>query len=368
MSKSSSCFLKLAPLSAAILAPLVMTLAALVTIAPAKTAHADEKVGTFSLDNIVLRPTYLSQEGQGGRFSLEDSQIGLSWRKDRHWSAHFDLGDTSYRNLPIYYGQNSPMYTGQNTAQFGLVDGYAEYDGVYGRVRAGLLPVDFGYEGTLDPAHRYFFYSQSIANRLVALDDEGVSFYTEHEGFFTELVLHNGSGDQSNSGNVWVTGNWGYAYMQNFKWEMSLQTGYIPGSATTNTQNVTVADFQPGVMARVRNGVMYVEYSPVYWDAIAEIGGGELVQDSKTSRYDYQLAQVTHNFTRNLSAGMRYDFYNPNMGMSGLGQTEMTALLMLKSDDGTSDLLFEGTKHFYETNQIHDDQLRVVWLLTPFAR
>ena len=326
-----------------------------------RQARADETVGTFSVDSVVLRPTYFSQEEQGGQFSLGDSEIGVLWRKNRHWSAHFDLGDTAYRNLPIYYNN------GVNETQFGLVDGYAEYDGIYGRVRAGLIPIDFGYEGVLDDAHRYFLYSQSIANRLVALRDEGVSFYTEHNGYFTELTVHNGSVDQSNGGDPWVTGDWGWSDSRTIRTMLSLQTGLVPAGLTTNDTAIDVANFQPGVTARVRNGAAFVEYTPLYWDVVAEIGGGEIVQNNKTGRYDYDLLQTIHDFSRNLAVGARYDYYDSDMGISGQAQTEFTALLMLKSDDASSNLIIEGTKHIYETNQIHDDQLRVEWLLTPFA-
>ncbi len=322
-------------------------------------AHAEEKIGTLSINDVRMRATYFSQEEKGGSFDLGNSAFGVLWRKDRHWSAHFTIGDQAYRNMPIYYSNTNP-------SQLGLVDAYAEYNGVYGRVRAGLIPIDFGYDGTLNEVHRYFQYSQSFSRRLIALSDEGVSFYTEHDGYFTELVIHNGSIDQANDGNPWLTGNWGWSNSRNLKVQLSLQTGVVSADLTTNSTN-TIAGFQPGITSRWRNGALFAEYTPLDWNVVGEIGGGEMVQNDETGRYDYQLLQVSRDLSRNWTVGTRYDFFDPNMAIGGDAETDLSVVVALKSDDDTSKLLLEGTAPLQQTHQVHDDQLRLVWLLTPFA-
>ncbi|OFZ16897.1 MAG: hypothetical protein A2Z20_09600 [Bdellovibrionales bacterium RBG_16_40_8] len=319
-----------------------------------------ETVGSFFIQSIHLRPTFLSQEDTGADFSLADSTFAIGWKKNKNLSVFFEVGSEKLRNLPAYYAASE-----QN--RLGFYKAFIEFQGVYGRFRFGLIPLNFGYDGILENYERIFNKSLLYSQRIIGISDYGMSFFSELNGYYTQLTIHNGEIDTTSDGRLWVSGNWGYTDGRNFRTQLSLQTGYVRGDVSTGATN-TLAGVVNGEIALWRNGVIFANWYQRNWNVVMQFGGGEVKQDDDTGRYSTEMYELTNTFTKNLGVGVRYDKLNPNRKASGDGVTEVSLMFLLKSIDSTSNFVILGTKAIEESSERHNDQLRIEWVLTPFAR
>lgn len=332
----------------------------LATVANTRPVFADEKIGTFAIDSVFLRPTFISDEVEGGQFSLTDSQFSLGWKKNNNLSASFTIGSELNRNLPIYYAA-------AEQDRLGFIESYAQYQNVYGVVRFGLIPLHFGYDGHIKPGERYFNRSQIYSERIIGLTDVGVSFYTENNGYFTQLAAHNGEVDTQSDGRPWVTGIWGYTNSRNLRVQLSMQTGSVKKEISQGA-TTTLAAVTNGEAAKWRHGDLFVHWSPRNWNIVLEATGGEVQQGDTKGGYRAHMLEVSHFFSKNFGTGLRYDEFDPNNKTSGDRQTDSSLVFVAKSDDATSAFYLLGTKSNEQANERPNDQLRVVWVLTPYAR
>jgi len=326
-----------------------------------QSAAASERIGVFNIEELILRPTLTSIEDQGEEFSLSDSSFALSWRRDKNLSARMAVGSELLRGMPIYY---SAAAIEDN---LGFYEAYAEYSGFFGSFRFGLIPLNFGYDGQISEADRYYNRAQPYSQRLVGLRDYGMSFTTEHRGYYTQLTAHNGEVDSTSDGRLWVSGNWGYTNRRNIRAQMSLQTGTVKGNSSTTATHTTGGVIN-GETAKWRHGAIFVNWYPRNWNVVVQSYGGEVDQNQQTGRFTGNMFELTRYFSKNFGAGVRYDLFDPNHDISGDKITEASLLLLFKSADSTSDFYLLGTKVYEQSNEVPNDQLRLVWLLTPFSR
>jgi len=321
---------------------------------------ASERVGVFSIEMIELRPTWRSEESDGSHFSLTDSNISFRWKLDKKLSATVSLGSQRERNLPIYY-------SAANDEQLGYYEAYAEYDAMYGRLRFGLLPLNFGYDGVLASSDRFFDRALPYEARAFGLRDTGFSFYTENKGYYTEVIGHNGEIDTEPDGRLWVTGRWGYTNERSFRTQLSLQTGYVEGVLSENSTN-TLGGVVNDKTAQWRNGLLFAHWYPRDWNVVAQLGGGEVVQENHRGRFRSNLIEVTHYFSKNFGFGFRYDQFDPNRDVAGDAVARSSTAFIFKSKDSTSNVCFMYSKVAEEQRQVPNDEMRLFWLLTPYAR
>ena len=323
-------------------------------------ATALEKVGEFKIETITLRPTWVSDEQTGADFVLSDSVAAFSWSKDKKLSVLAGVGSTLERNLPVYY-------TATNEDELGFYEMYAQYQGVYGKTRFGLIPLNFGYDGVIESSHRYFERALPYKQRAFGLRDYGFSFYTENKGYFTEIIAHNGEVDTTSDGRLWTTARWGFDKGKDFRAQVSLQTGYVKDEVSLgNTENV-LGGVTNGETAKWRNGLIFLNWYPRRWNVVFQYGGGEFVQGDREGQFSTQTLTVTRLFNNQYGAGFRYDEFDPNSDLSNDKITEYSLLLLAKSIDSTSTVYLAGTKVEEQGTEVANDQLRLVWLLTPYV-
>jgi hypothetical protein len=148
---------------------------------------------------------------------------------------------------------------------------------------------------------------------------------------------------------------------------MSLQTGFVESQVSAASEN-TVGGVVNGKTAQWRNGLFFINWYPRNWNVVMQVGGGEVEQDLKTGRYSSNMFELTRLFSKNFGAGLRYDQIDPNRNLSGDQITEASVMLLVKSTDSTSDFYLLGTKVIEESNERPNDELRLVWLLSPYSR
>lgn len=319
-----------------------------------------ERIGTFSIEEVRLRATWLNVEDDGSDFSLSDSSFSLRWRRDKRISAFVAVGSELSRNQPVYYAT-------MPEDRLGFYEAYAEYDGVYGRIRFGLIPLQFGYDGVLSSSERYFQRALPYTERIIGLRDQGLSFYTEHNGYYTQLAVHNGEVDAPSDGRPWISGNWGFSNKRHFRTQLSIQTGDVRGEVSSGASN-TIAGVVNGETAHWRNGLFFMHWYPRRWNIVVQMGGGEVQQGDREGRYNTNMIELTRYFSKGFGLGLRYDQLDPDRKTDGDMRTEASLVAVLKSDDSTSSLYLLGTKVIEEAHERPNDQLRLVWLLTPFSR
>jgi hypothetical protein len=321
---------------------------------------ADEKIGMFSIDSVFLRPEYISHEENGADISLSDSQFSLGWKKDNSFSAHMTVGSELQRNLPVYYATIPED-------RLGFIEAYALYQNVYGEFRFGLIPILFAYDGRIKPSERYYNRSQIYSHRVIGLTDQGLSFWTSHNGYYTQLAMHDGEIDTTSDGRPWVTGLWGYTNDRNVRSQLSIQTGSVKKEVSLGATN-SLAGVSNGDTAKWRSGNLFVNWYPRYWNIVFEFTGGEVQQGDDEGRYRAYMIEVSHFFTKNFGVGARYDDFDPNTDLTGDRQMDTSFVIVGKSDDSTSAFYLLGTKSNEQRGELPNDELRVVWVLTPYSR
>ncbi|MEQ1666225.1 MAG: hypothetical protein ABL927_12715, partial [Bdellovibrionales bacterium] len=204
------------------------------------------------------------------------------------------------------------------------------------------------------------------SERAFGLSDQGISFFTENSGYYTELIAHNGEIDGPSDGRIWVTGNWGFSNQQSFRAQLSLQTGYVEGSLSAGSTN-TLAGVTNGETARWRNGVLFMNWYERLWSAVLQYGGGEQTQGKITGRYETIMFSFTNTLSDFFGVGLRYEEFDPNRKMSGDRIRKSSLLFQFKDKKSNSNVLLEGTNVLEEHNKIPNDEIRLVWLLTPYT-
>ncbi|MEK6556400.1 MAG: hypothetical protein AABZ31_14220 [Bdellovibrionota bacterium] len=324
-------------------------------------AHADESVGRIKVEEVLLRPTYFSQEKEGGEFSFEDSSISVEWQKDQNFSARLMIGSTLERSVNQIYLETEP------DDALGFIEAYAQYTGIYGRVRAGLLPLNFGLAGMSEDYERIWPYSLLIEDRIIGLRDYGVSYYTSNNRFYTELVVHNGEVDtKPNDGNPWLTTRWGWKN-EKFQLQVTGQTGRT-NKDTTTLGSPTIGGWDRTKNAQWRFVALSLQWRLRKWEVNFQATSGEAQQreDEKT------LALYQFDFIRylgpNWGVGLRHDQYDPNTKAKDDRVSEESAIVFTKSDDATSLVSLVFTKVLEEQYQEPNDKLWLQWRLTPFVK
>lgn len=323
------------------------------------SAQADEVIGNFSIKDLHIRASLTNLHESETRFDLVGSFFALKWDKQDKYSAHLIVGSEQMRNLPVYYAAT-------NDDKLGLVEAYAEYADFFGRFRFGLIPLEFGYDGVLQSYEQIFGRSLFFTQRVIGLRDQGISFYTEHRGYYTQFAIHNGEIDTAHDNRLWTSANWGFSNERNMRIQLSLQSGYVESALSAGSTN-TLAGVTNGETARWRNGLFFVNWYPRDWNVVFELGGGELEQGLYEGRYNTSMFELSHQFSQRFISGLRYNQMDPNSKVEGDAITELSLLFMLKSKDSTGSIILQGTKVLEESNEIDNDQIRLVWVLTPIT-
>lgn len=325
-------------------------------------ARAEESVGKLRVEEILLRPTYFSSEGQGGQFSFNDSLVSFEWAKDDHVSAHIMIGSLLQRVIPSIYLETEPK------EELGFIEAYAQYTGVYGFVRAGLVPLGFGSSGLEQNHDRIWPKPMLFSERIMGERDYGVSFLTENNGYFAALTVHNGEVDQKPSdGNLWVTTRWGWANERKFQVQISGQAGRTDSDGTA-AGSQTLAGWDRTVGAQWRFGAFTLAYRPRNWEFQAQAVLGEREQKSKTDNLTVFQIDALRTLGRNWGVGLRHDEFDPDGKKNNDKVLRESAILFNQSDDATSLVSLVYTKRLEEKYQVHNDEIWFQWRVTPFVK
>ncbi len=329
-----------------ILLSLVLTLPAL----------AREQLGNLKVDNLVVRPQVRLLEPGKSNFELGESLFSVRWDMDTRIGAVFTVGAKDLIGTSAHFASTVNQ-------DLGFIEAYGEYNFDYGVIRAGLQPVAFGFEGMIGEADLDMPRSLLYQNRIVPLRDIGLSYGVQHNGFFTRLMVHNGESGANADDRPWYTAKWGWEKSNRWLLGFAGQTGSTKPASTSLSAD-TLAGVDPTKSALWRLGGPFVVWTPHRWRLAFEAHLGELDQDKDLRKFS--AGYLSLNYLGPVwFVGFRYDQFDPNHDVSGNMSRQLNLTLGRLSERRTSRLFLVLSKVFEESKQIPNDELRLVWHLTP---
>jgi len=326
--------------------------------APAHAVTIREDIGVLKIHDLLLRPNFFHGEGGKGSFSMGESSFALRWELEQKFAGVIRLGPRTLVNA-------SARYNSLVNDDIVPVEAFAELNHAYGRFRLGRLPVEFGYEGQQWERALIFPRSMLFKERIMMLRDVGASYEIRHNNYYTALAIHNGESDADQDGKMWYTGRWGYA---NEKFEVGFagQTGATEFAQTTGSGD-SLAGVDVTKDAKWRMGGIFGALHKKTWEWVLEFYMGEREQEEPLGRGKFSVghSDISVDLTRNYSVHIRYDHFDPNLKVHGDLQREISLALVLSNKTHSSNLMLIGTKVLEEKHQVGNDELRLVWSLSP---
>jgi hypothetical protein len=315
-----------------------------------------EDIGQLKILDLLLRPNFVLSEPKSGAFSIGESSVALQWDLEEKFSGVIRIGPRSLLNPVARY---QPTVNDDVT----LVEAYAEYDDTYGRFRLGRVPVEFGYEGKQWERNLIFPRALLFQKRAMMLRDVGGSYEITQNHWYTGFVVHNGESDTDSDGQIWYTARWGYR-TENFEIGLVGQTGNTKPIATS-TSGDTLAGVDPSKDEHWRIGGLFFAVTGRHSEWVGEYYMGAVEQNTTVSKFQTGHMDFGWDWSKTFSTHVRYDAFDNKMAHDGDFQQAASLALVLSNRTHSSNLILVGTKNFEEGHQIPNDELRLIWSLSP---
>ncbi len=329
-------------------------------------AEAAEKLGKFDIDDITLRPRMYVQEEQNSGFGLGESSIGFYWKKDETLSTHWRIGPRFLLNTPAFFGDADT-----SAKDVATLEAYGEWAGVYGKLRLGLLPVDFGIEGRKKESELLFPRSFIFEERWVNLRDVGINYEIENNGYYTELTIHNGEGLDNPDQRVFVTSRWGWTDFENLDVGFSAHTGTTKPESTSLAKT-HLAAFDKDEKSLLRILDLYGDWHPHGWKLAFEVQAGELEQQEEKTPFKMGYIDLGHRQSDFFSFTFRYEHYDPNYHADDDLKKRISLAFEFSDRLGNSSLILLARKNLEESSELHrelhNDELMLIWRILPTVR
>ncbi len=111
-------------------------------------------------------------------------------------------------------------------------------------------------------------------------------------------------------------------------------------------------------------GVHFV-YNRKKWEAVLELFAGEREQEDQVGKFSSGHADLGHRFTKNFSAYLRYDQFDPNVKLPNDLQRRASIGLIASNKTRSSNLILVGSKVTEQGAQVNNDEIRLIWSLSP---
>ena len=321
-----------------------------------------ESLGKLELSDLLIEPVFQLNEPKLASFGLGNSYLAAIWKRDNALSAEIKVGSRDLLGRPRRYG----LATDNELA---LVEAYAQYDSVYGRIRAGLIPIAFSSQGGDAEARLSLTRSLLFRNRQVNLRDYGLSYRLTNEGFFSDWAIHNGEGGRDLDNETWFTARWGYEGGRFFRAGVSGSAGRTSPSSTNplGVSSSVDAGLDVDEIARIRIANFFFDWESAPVRIEFQATGGDTRQGDDISKFRTLNADFIIAAGESLSWILRYDTFDPKTDAGGDLVTEATAGLAWRTRYDNSVLYLLGTKRWLQDTSSERHALLVMWRVTPSA-
>ncbi|MBX7230801.1 MAG: hypothetical protein K1X29_01820 [Bdellovibrionales bacterium] len=322
---------------------------------------ASEQLGDLKVEGLVLRPQFEFLEPRKAQFALGESLFTLGWEMDHSIRTVFSVGAKTLIGPMAHFVSNK-----QVSEDLGFIEAYGEYEFNYGRIRAGLQPVQFGLEGDINESNLDLPRSLLFQRRVVALRDIGISYYVDNNHFFTQLMLHNGVGVGNPQGHLWYTAKWGWKDERHWSVGLSGQIGSTNSERTVESED-SLAEVDVHRSAQWRIMGPFMMWDSKRWKITGEGYLGNLIQDQKTKSFSVGHLDVDYSVNA-WFFGFRFDHFDGQWSQNGNLESQFSLATGFRSENQTSRIYLVATKSIEEGTQIPNDEIRLVWHLTPLIR
>lgn len=322
-------------------------------------SQASEKLGVLSVEDLFFRPYFLVREGQEAEFGLGETSLALSWFKTQELGGIIRLGSRALINPMIHFSDDVKE-------ELSIVEAFAQLSGIYGRLRMGLIPIEFGIEGQWQESEIYFPRSLIFEKRLIPLRDFGISYQVGIQGYYTRIAIHNGEGESDNKdGQMFYTASWGWSDYKNVNVGISSMTGTTKPISTQNVTQDLIAGINVDNAALWRLGQIYIHWHPNDWFFLSEFMFGELEQSEKVTKFNASHLDLGYRWNPNFKLFVRYDQFDPNESKDKDLEQKSSLALVFSDKYNTNSLYLIATKIFEQGSNVHNDEFRLIWSLTP---
>jgi hypothetical protein len=354
---------------------LVTTLFAPVAVRASEPEETLERLGHLGISDFLIEPQYVFSEAKRGGFSAGSSFVAFSWDQKEPLSAHLKMGSRRLIGVPSRYAATDPTERMDDAA---VIEAYAQSESLFGRLRAGMIPIYFGLEGGNVEHELRFPRSAAFRNGWVNLRDVGISFQIRHEGFFSDWAIHNGEGGSDLDNEAWFTARWGWRNRRSLRLGLSGSTGRtaqastsVSDSSSGPSSGLSFGGDEGGLdssrPAKIRLANLFVQWESRPIRAAIELTAGDLRQGeselkARTGRFDFEYG-VHHP----LGFLFRFESFDPQTDREGDRREDVTLGMILKNRYETSTLFLLATRSVGETQKEGEYRCLLAWRMTPSA-
>ena len=319
-------------------------------------AQKKELIGTLSVSDLLIQPRFISTEDDQNDFDTGRSYFFFSWKVSNLLSAHFGVGKLELVNHNMRLDSNVAA-TG-DYKDFSFFEAYAQLESKFGTVRAGVIPLMFGWEGVHKESEwifpRTMFYGgedPSYQTQNFGLRDQGVSYSVSYKGFYTHTAVHNGENGRDQDGKLWHTATIGWMDKVGLEGAISFANGkYQVGK--TNPQ----LDF---AYANAFLGYQKLDKMLLLEGSIGE--EKEIGSPMETRFWNWHIDGSYPIFKKGLSALVRYEQYEPDSNAMDDRIQRVIVGLGISNEYRTSNLYIWAIQNREEGLETNNDQIMVEW-------
>lgn len=304
------------------------------------------KAPSISINDLFLQPRLRIVEKSSGGFQAIDANVSMLTKIDAWFDAQVVLGSSSSLNQPAWVAPTSESLT--------VLKAIGTYHSPFGDIYAGQFQVPWGLEGTISDKDLWFPRSLFYLNGVFPLYDLGAGYFIDWDKFNFYFAVHNGEGalNPDRDNRLFVTGQWRYNGPANMKAGISATAGRVSA---------------PNVLTERRLRGANAFFGFHIFGLGLQLEGSFLQDLSQTLDKDVVAwhAALEHPVTDNINALLRYEELNPNSRVESdvLGRAFIGAEIHNKSS--TSRLFVFLVKNTESQNEIKNDEIQVMWRLTP---
>lgn len=319
-------------------------------------------MGRFRFYDLFLSPRLRVQEPAEGGFELKQSWIGFEWARDEFVRGIVKVGSSDLIRPSIWY-------TPATLPDFTVVEAWLEGRSPYGDVRAGLLAIPEGFEGTFPEWNSVLPESRVHRRGWITQRDFGLQFRWETKPWSTSITVRNGESGANLDSRMWVTGQWLYKDSEGFGLLLSASNGHTgPASSSGSTAaSKEQFRFEPGYGSRIRHGILSLFREEGRNLFLLEAGRGDIIHDDfsgdEKRPFGWGRGDICLNFGGDLSLLLRYEATQADLKDSQTINSSTGFGLVLASRDNLQSLTLYGSRNHEAAGEVKNDELWLIFRL-----
>lgn len=264
-------------------------------------------MGIFRFSEFSLSPrAYLEEPSKGG-FELKESWIGFEWtrddKQDQDLSGEISFGSPDLVEPAIWYATN--------TAKLELVTAAVKAKTEWLDIRAGLITIANGYEGSVPEWELQLPMTRVRRHRWFTKRDYGLELKASSNRYTTGVTVHNGESGPNSDQKLWLTSLWRYEDAYGYGALLTAEVGST-APASTSTSIAASPDegfnFDPNESSKYRHASFAIYHRWGRHLILFEGGRGELIQRDEKRPFGWGHADICANLGGDLNILARYEY------------------------------------------------------------